>query len=433
VLSNSLRGGVSWIAASAIVVAVVNYGYSLGLAYAIPAHSYAMFAAGQAVLLIVGTIAGAAGPWLLAFEIARAPRDRSARRTAVLFANVLNGVLGTLAAVVVGLVARSFASTSVAVVMAIASLAIFQAATAVGYLQGDGRFRAIALFRGAEVLLKVACGGCAVAAGFGAAGALFGFVASDGVMAAIGFWLFRSDFGGQLSALRTAVGSRPLWRRTAGIAGVQALTAVIINLDTILVAVLHREQGYAATYQVSVVLSRVPVFVSVAISLVAFRAISSGRHSTVSLVKKTVGLFACLGVPAAIVVAVLPGSILRLMLPESYDAVRMVLPFTAICGLLFGLVNLLTTYFQAELRFQRMLWILSAGVLGQTGLICLGDRIDGPKGLALGALAGSLTLVVVLAYEVRRAWFAIEHRNRHRHARASRRPSADAFATVPEA
>ena len=149
-----------------------------------PAHAESREVASvSALLLIAGTVAGAALPWVLAQEVVRSGTDRARRRSAVSFcvvATVLyqGGGAGLAACLITvhstdgAILAATFCSV----------LFIFMAATAVGYLQGLHRaFRLIAVLKVSEATVKIGAGVGLVALGAGAG-------ASPGLPWVPGWW-----------------------------------------------------------------------------------------------------------------------------------------------------------------------------------------------------------------------------------------------------
>ena len=52
-----------WVTFATIVGGALNYVYSLILTHQLPNRDYSIFAAGQSLLLLAGTVAGASAPW----------------------------------------------------------------------------------------------------------------------------------------------------------------------------------------------------------------------------------------------------------------------------------------------------------------------------------------------------------------------------------
>ena len=95
----------SWILIGSVAAGGLNYMYTLGMTALMAPPDYSIFAGGQAIMLITGTVANTSVPWLLAREISIA-RERSQVRTVVWFAVMLNFAVGVGAgALTVGLAA----------------------------------------------------------------------------------------------------------------------------------------------------------------------------------------------------------------------------------------------------------------------------------------------------------------------------------------
>jgi O-antigen/teichoic acid export membrane protein len=185
--------GTAWLTLSTGLEGVLNYAYALLATRLLPVEHYTVFAAGQALLLILGSAAGTAIPWVLARGLARAGGDRWARSQAVRFAVTANLAFGAAAAVLVWIVASTFADSGEAVMLAGGTALLFTSSTVWGYLQGEERFLALGLLRVAEVVGKVTVGVTLMALGFGALGGLAGFGAGSVIVLAVGTWHLRAD------------------------------------------------------------------------------------------------------------------------------------------------------------------------------------------------------------------------------------------------
>ena len=65
------RGAEAWVTAGTVGAAALNYAFTLLLTLLLSGDDFAIFAAGQALLLVAGTVAAAGVPWVLAQAIAR--------------------------------------------------------------------------------------------------------------------------------------------------------------------------------------------------------------------------------------------------------------------------------------------------------------------------------------------------------------------------
>jgi O-antigen/teichoic acid export membrane protein len=246
------------VVSAAGVVSFVNYAYTLVLLWLLPTREFAEVGSISALLLICGTIAGAALPWVLAQEVVRSTGDRARRRAAVTFCVFATVVQGTAAGAVTCLIVARYASSNAVLAAAFCSvLLIFMAATVTGYFQGNQTFRVIAVLRVAEVAVKVGAGIGLVALGAGASGAIAGFALGAGVVAGVGLAAMAPD----LELSWSALAGRHLWASTQGLMAVQSGVAVLASMDVVIGSLVIGTQPAMATYVAANVLGRVPVFI----------------------------------------------------------------------------------------------------------------------------------------------------------------------------
>jgi glycosyltransferase involved in cell wall biosynthesis/O-antigen/teichoic acid export membrane protein len=391
---------VAWLTLSAVVVGLLNYGYSLSLTWLLPVAAYSVYATGQALLLVGGTVSAVSTPWVLSRELSRAPDDAAARRAAVSFAVLVGLSQGLLAAAAAALVATRFSSRGVPATIALAMLATFCAANVVGYLQGLQRFRAIVGMRLVEVLGKLASGLGLVVLGVGAAGALGGFGIGSLAVVALGLGIMRRDLRPRLASLRHA----GLWRQALGLGAIQGVVALLANLDVVLAGALGDAGSGLASFQVSTILARIPLFLSVAVSTVAFPKLSAGREAPSRVISSSMDMLLRAVVPVSLLVATVPSTLIGAAFPAQYAAVGTLLPYTAVTGALVGVVNLVTTFFQAERRFARCTVVLVVGLPVHAAAILIGLRGGEITGLAVGALMGAALITLGLLAEAERTW-----------------------------
>ena len=398
--TSTLVRGSRWLAASTVVVGLVNYVYSLFLTRLLTIGGYEVFAAGQALLLVVGTVSSASVPWVIAKWLARAGEDVERCRQVVWFALVANLAQGIVGAVAIGAISRGFTDTSTTGVIALGALAIFLASTTIGWLQGEERFGAMAGMRVAEVTTKVAAGVGLVLVGGGVTGALSGFMVGGAVVALIGLVVMRRDLRPSWQALR----GRELWLSARGVVGVQGFVAVLASLDHVLVALLPIATAAAASYQVSMILARAPLFLAGAVSMVAFPLLSRSRTSFTDLVRTSTRLYASLVVPVTIALATMPHALLSIMFPSTYDQIGELLPYTAVTGAFIGVVNLLTTFFQAHGSYRRSVKVQALGVVWHAAALVLGWWLGGIVGFAAGSVVGALGAAALVTRQAGRVW-----------------------------
>lgn len=395
----AFRRGAGLLTLTSLLVGAANYLYSLSLAWLLPAVQYSVFATGQALLLVSGTVAGASVPWVLSREIARAPGDEAARRAAVSFAVVVSTALGLCAAAATAVVARHVVHGTDLLVLLAATVAVFLASTAPGYVQGFQRFAVLAGLRVAEVAVRLGCGLGLVLAGVGAAGALAGFGAGALAVTVAGLGLLARDLRPRLAGLR----SGGMWREGAGLAAIQGSVAVLASLDVVLASALVGPGPGLASYQVATVLGRIPLFLAGALSLVVFpRLVAGGQPAEIG--RSAADVLVRLVVPITIAVATLPTVLVTLLVPVEYSEVPALLPYVAATGAFIGVVNLATTFFQAERRYAACLAVLAGGVVVQVVLVTVGERVGGLAGLGLGAAVGAASVALGLVALASHVW-----------------------------
>jgi O-antigen/teichoic acid export membrane protein len=380
------RPGASALAltAATAITGASNYVYSLGLTHWLSTREYSIFAAGQAILLVAGTLASAGVPWALARELT-IDADVAAQQRATAFAVRANAVLAVMVGIACVAISYSFARDGVPLSVGLASLAIVLGSTCFGFLQGFQAFGALALAIVGEVAIKVGVGVGLVHLGFGASGALVGAAAGGLAVAVYGAIVIRRRLG-RLPQVPT-IRSWTLWRPTVGMLLVQGVVAVLAAVDLVAVAALSKANNYAASYQVAATIGRVPLYLSVAISTALFPALVSAakapeaRAAALNLMLRAL-------LPGYFLLAFIPERLLSLVLPPSYEQVYTFLPITAGIGFALAIVNVLTTFFQAQAIFRRCVMALGIGVLvDMTLLVGLGNA-HGARGVGIGTLVG---------------------------------------------
>ncbi|WP_337059686.1 hypothetical protein [Kineococcus sp. G2] len=393
-----------WLSIAGVVVGLLNYVYSLGLTHVLPARDYAVFAAGQGVVLVAGTIAATSGAWVLAEALGRASTALQ-RSRAVWFSTSLNVLLGLVAAALAAVVSSGFAPPRAVVVVALGAFLVFPAATAYGSLQGDGRLRLLAGARLGETVVKCAAGALLVAAGAGAVGATAGFLAGSAVVVLAGL-LFA---GRRLRPARGALGVRTLWTSAAGVVAVQGLVALLAAVDQVVVAAVAPDPTQAASYQTATIVARVPVFLAAAVAAAIHGTITAAKGgATTEVVGAAVRDYLTAALPFAVVLATVPASLVQRVLPSGYAGTTSVLPFAAAAGALLGAVALLATVLQAGGLHSRAARTLGVGLAVHTAVLVLAHAVGGVTGMAAGAAAGTaatlLALLRTAPHDVRRAF-----------------------------
>jgi O-antigen/teichoic acid export membrane protein/glycosyltransferase involved in cell wall biosynthesis len=397
--ARSVRRNAGWLTLATVSVGATNFAYVLLLTWLLSNREYAEYAGIQALLLICGTASAASIPWVLTHRVPGAGGVELDR--VVSFAIAVTAIQGLIAAVIVGGIASGM-TRSVFWIAGSAAMFIFMAAAVVGFLQGHQRFRTVALLRVVEVAVKVASALLLIRIGLGVAGAVAGFLVGSLAIVVLGgpplLRRFRARVGFVLD--------RVLWREALGLASIQAAVAVLASLDLVIGTLFSRDTSSLTGYQVATVLSRVPFFLSVAISTAAFaRMAGAGRGRQPQTMRTAVDVMGSSGLPVAFALATLPLAIAQVFLPGAYaDRAIEYLPYTAAIALLASFTNVVTTFFQAEARFARCTSLLVAAIVIDASLIAAGLAAGGITGLAFGSLAGQILALALVSAAAWRVW-----------------------------
>jgi O-antigen/teichoic acid export membrane protein/glycosyltransferase involved in cell wall biosynthesis len=386
--------GARWISVALVIVGLCNYGYALLLTRLLDVAGYAVFAAGQGLIMWASTVAMVSVPWVLAQALARARSDVE-RNSAARFAKLASAGSGVIAAAIVGTVATAFAGSATALALALSTFAIFMGSAPKGWLQGHERMRALSALAVAENLLKNAAGVVLVmAAGLGDTGALAAF-GIGGIVFLV--WWPRTPRGTG-RPWRAAVADRDLCRRAIGMAGAQVAVSLFVAIDVVLVALLPGDRALAASYQAGVALSRVPLFVAIAVAAAFFPSLSR-RAAGGMIAARAVQMYAAVALPLTVVLATTPAPVLAAVLPPRYATVATLLKYTAVTSLAVGGISLLTAFFQAADDYS-CVWWLAAGLAGYIGALLAGWRVGGITGLAAGGVLGAAAALALAGYRL---------------------------------
>ena len=370
------------------VISILNYAYTLIMVWLLPPTKYVVVGSISSVLLVWGTVAGAAVPWVLAREIAQSPGDAPRRQKAVCFSVFATLAQAAGAGLVTCIIALRYADSLVLGASFTAVYAIFAASTVAGYLQGMQRFKVIAALRVGEVLFKIAVGATLVALGAGSAGGVLGFAVGGAAVIVGGFGFMRKDW----VWVPGAITDRSLWRSMGGLLAIQSGVAVLASLDVIVGSLILGKSVGFATYQAANILGRVPLYIGTALSLIVYPRLAAPRERPEVEINRSLWIFVRVCVPAAFVTMTVPKQIVDIVFPHSYSGVAGILPWVAVGGLSLGCANLVTTFFQAANDIRRPTITLTIGICAGIALDVLGVHCYGVRGLG-GAVATQGVLV----------------------------------------
>ncbi|MBM7789935.1 glycosyltransferase involved in cell wall biosynthesis/O-antigen/teichoic acid export membrane protein [Tenggerimyces flavus] len=358
------------------------------LAHLLPGAEYAVFAAGQTLMLLAGTAASACIPWALAKAVRAHPAGSTERREAMAFALVVSGVGSLLAIGVLGTVAALFAPLNAAFAIGISGAGVVLSGVAVGWMQGELRFTSLAVLRVVEVVLRVLVGVGAVTVGLGAAGALGGFLAGALALGLLG--LTRPGSDGRRAWRDLAWIPRTLtetwrWAETGGLAVVQIGLAALTAIDIVMTPIVTGASPDAGSFQLAATLGRAPLFVATALAVVLFPQLPS-----VPAIRTAVRGFGWLALTAAVALLTLPPTVLGWIVPPHLLVAWHIMPAATIAGIGYGVVALLVTVLQGAGRFRQALLSLAAAAVLVAGGLVAGWHLAGIVGLSRGVAVASL-------------------------------------------
>jgi O-antigen/teichoic acid export membrane protein len=346
----ALQSSVGLMVAATVASGLLNYAYTLVLTRLLPARSYSAFSSSLAILLVVGTVANAAVPWVLAQELRRACSEMEGRRSfsAGLAINVM---LGLVAAGGCALFASSFLGVWSVVALAAGAFGFFVASTGMGWALGRARFRVLAAMVAGEVGIKVAAGILLVRSGAG----IFGAIGAAALGSIAVILASAAIVGADRRLVRPGRHFGRIFKTSAGLSALQGLLVGSAVLDVVLVEVVLPIAPRVAAYQLAATLGRAPIFLAMAITMVVFPTIMGGpadRKGDGGRVFEGLALLLMMILPAWAVLSTIPRSIILLITPSIYGQALHFLPITAASGFLWSVVIFFSCNLGASGRFK---------------------------------------------------------------------------------
>lgn len=385
---NTLRNDSSWVLVGNVITGISNYGFTLLLIWILPGRQFAQVASVAALLLVAGTAAQAAIPWLVAREVVNRRADDPVRRHTIGFSLLMALVLGLGFSLLILVVASRYAGIGIEIAIIVAIPSIFVAQVGAGYLQGARRFQLFAVLMTVEAIVRLGFGGALAALGFGPTGAASGWALGALAGAAIALWLVRNELAWSRHP------SRAMWTQVWGLGGIQIAVALLSTLDVIMESGLHGVSRPFAGYQSMLVFSRIPLFISGALSSVMYPRLVKYSSDDVETVASATRLFLLVSGISFVLVSTLPRSLLTLILPMSYTRSSDLLLPLAIAGIACGQINFSTTLLQARSEFRVALRVM--GIAVPAAALLLGFASDSLHLLAWTAAGVNLVIGAVL-------------------------------------
>ncbi len=385
---------------------VLNYGFSLIMGWLLLPGDFGWLAFAQAVILVAGLVLQQGFTWSLARAVANADGlKRDALVRGALVANLLLALaMGTTVACLfaAGPLRSGLETGAVATIVALTFLFISLAATARGCAQGSGRFGMVAALQVTEILCKVLAGIALVLLGFGATGAVAGFLIGGMSATALGFYFLVRKLGVRLRGsieLPTLRLAGPIFVALFGL-------SLLLNLDLVALKLFTSERALVGYYQAGLVLANAPYYlVTVGFIQVLFIRLARLRSVTATqeAVGEALGLIVTLILPIEMVIMIVPEQALLALFPDAYARGASALRLLAIGNALLILVAILSAAFQAIGRAKvpalLLLAIVSLESLALRMVVPTRDAIGAASIFAVAAAIALLALGIVYLRE----------------------------------
>lgn len=388
------------------VTSVLNYAFALLMGWLLAPGAYGLLAFAQAVLLVGAMILHSGFTWSLTRAVVKTngPHARDAFVRGALLGNLL--LATAIGVILVALFAAGplrggFERWHVAIVVALYLPLISLVAIVRGYLQGTERFGTIASLGLIEIVCKTLSGAGLVLLGFGAFGAIAGFLVGAVCAAALGIRKLTRSFDvrlrGRLSAPDLSV-SLAMFGALLGL-------SMLLTLDVAGLKLLSPESTLVGYYQAGLVLANAPYYLVVS-AMLPVLFVQLARYETVSATQgtlaETLRLSVALISPFEIALMAFPRRALVTFFPDVYAAGAPTLRLLAIGNILLIMAAIFSATFQAVGRARIPALIL-------LGVICVEPFalwVAVPSWHAVGAAwvftaAAFLTLFLLIAAYLR--------------------------------
>jgi O-antigen/teichoic acid export membrane protein len=374
----------------------LNYAFGLAMGWLLAPGDYGLLAFAQALLLVGAMVLNSGFSWSLTRAVVKAkgPPERDALVRGTLLANLVPAT--AMAVILMALFAAGplkdgFERWPVAVLVALCLPLISLIATARACAQGSNRFGIVATLGLTEMSCKTLSGTALALLGYGAYGAIAGFLVGAVCAAALGFYQLTRGIGVRLRGILKP----PDVRASVAIFGTLLGFAMLLNLDLAGLKLLAHERALVGYYQAGIMLSNAPYYL-VVVAMMPVLFVQLARYENVSTTQKalgeTLGLTAALILPFEIVLMAVPRQALVTFFPDVYAPGAPALRILAIGNTLLILAVIFSAAFQAVGRAKVPALILLTLILAEP--FALWAAV--PSGQALGA-AGVFAAAAFLA------------------------------------
>lgn len=411
--ATAARGSIALLL-SFIAVAGFNYAFAITMSYLLPVPEYGLLGVMQTILLFGATVVSAGFPWALTRMIAASARseEHASAFHAALFGNVIMGlaiggvlVLGTWQGwLPFGPQYRAPMALAGATIVTLAVAGVFAAA-----LQGLLRFGRLGLTRLAEAMVKFVAGVALVLLGWGSNGALGAFLGAALIstlltaitLRDVAIWHSGNQIGVRLREMCRSVG--PLFIG-------QLCLAALINIDIIglkLFSPAGTSDHLAGQYQAAVTLTRIPIYLTMALLNAVFPFISrEPTHSQLANTYATLALKYLLLflVPLDLLFLILPDPLIRFFFSRAFDGSAAPMAVAAVGTIILVLVYGLAMLLQAAGQLRVQAWVLPVTLAVEFVALRVLVPRAGTIGAGLALISGGLCGLALLMPTVRRTY-----------------------------
>lgn len=384
------------------VTSVLGYVFHVVLAWLLPASDYGIYGVAVAISGILSLFIISAFPWSVV-KFLSAEKDQEKRysvfKTALL-ANFLTALV--ISGLFYGIYSFFLSSSDIqlpvifiliAIVLTFSIRAIY-----LRTLHGLMRFEQMGAVSVTESVIRVAAGLGLVYLGYGVAGALAGELIGGMVLVIIALYLLRNFKFWQGKGWANVKVLSFAWPMFLGMVGI----TLLIQID--ILGLKYLSQGLISSqsvghYQAVRVLAMIPLFLAGGIMGAVFPFISKyHEEGGLGYLVASLRYVVLLSLPVAVVLVLLPASIIGLFFPHDYAASANALRVLAVGGACLGVIQVLTSGFQAlgQPGIPARALIIAAGVQ-IASLVVLVPRFGLVGAAASTVIAGLAALVWLLS------------------------------------
>ncbi len=397
----TLAQGSTILIVSFIIASVLKYGFHFSLGRLLDPADYGMLGIGEAILGVLALFIGAAFPLTVTRYLSRG-------KYGVIKASMLGNFL--IGLIVCSLLYAFFTSGSLKlegsgyhyiIIVVIAAVLIMSFGNVyVGALQGAFRFKEVGILRCVNGLALVVVGILLAVTGFGAAGAIMGYVLAALLTLGLGAYYSKAlkPLGGKWIDSRLYLFATPLF---IGILGTQLL----MNVDILGVKFFSPDavsDVLAGYYKAVIVWARIPVFMIMAMIGAFFPFISrytSDREKVESYSSKFIKYAFIFIFPVNLTFMFIPTKVITLLYPEAYAQGGNALAILSLGMFLVVLITILATVFQAADKPTLPAMVLGSAVVFQIVLLYILVPRYGIAGAAMSTTISCALALCVLGLQ----------------------------------